>query len=184
MTPTPQRRPGRDHITACAVACFARTGVAETSLQAIADEAGVTKAAVYHHFRSKAAIVDAVTEPVMVDLEGALARAEALGDAAQQVSALVGDLARQAVDNHDIYAIVLADVATARLTRDSPRASAVFATLERALAGPDADAARHLRVSMFLSGLIGPAIDPRLRELDEQLVRREIVALGEALLRE
>ena len=44
-----------------ALALFADNGVSGTSLQMIADAVGITKAAVYHQFRTKEQIVLAVT---------------------------------------------------------------------------------------------------------------------------
>ena len=42
-----------DRVRAAAVELFARHGYAQTSVQQIVDAAGVTKGAMYHHFRSK-----------------------------------------------------------------------------------------------------------------------------------
>jgi len=47
----------RAAIVEAGLACFDRHGIAGTTLYDIAAEAGVTKGAVYHHFRGKAAIL-------------------------------------------------------------------------------------------------------------------------------
>ncbi len=44
---------GRRDLTEIAINCFARHGYQGTSIDRIAREAGVTKGAIYHHFRSK-----------------------------------------------------------------------------------------------------------------------------------
>ena len=62
-----------------ALELFARHGVGGTSLQMIADSLEVTKAAVYHQFHTKDAIVLAVLETHLQPLEAALADAEAAG---------------------------------------------------------------------------------------------------------
>ena len=65
------RRPGCGNVTRtaaqtrildAALDLFADHGVSGTSLQMIADAIGVTKAAVYHQFKTKEEIVIAVTE--------------------------------------------------------------------------------------------------------------------------
>ena len=56
---------------------FAEHGVSATSLQMIADAVGITKAAVYHQFRTKDHIVIAVTERELGRLVPAVERAEA-----------------------------------------------------------------------------------------------------------
>ena len=63
-----------------ALELFARHGVGGTSLQMIADSLEVTKAAVYHQFHTKEAIVLAVLETHLQPLEkAALADAESAG---------------------------------------------------------------------------------------------------------
>src|SRR4051812_11270311 len=49
---------------------FARHGFADTSTEAVVQAAGVTRGALYHHFKDKAALSQAVYE----DVEGDLAR--------------------------------------------------------------------------------------------------------------
>jgi TetR/AcrR family acrAB operon transcriptional repressor len=50
----------RDRIVACARQVFSREGVTNTSLEHVAKEAGVTRGAVYWHFRNKADLFMAV----------------------------------------------------------------------------------------------------------------------------
>src|SRR5215472_7076676 len=45
--------PSRKQLTAAAIDCFARLGYQGTSIDRIARDAGVTKGAVYYHFRDK-----------------------------------------------------------------------------------------------------------------------------------
>ena len=44
---------GRDRVLRCAAELFLARGYAETSLRAIAGEAGMQPASIYHHFESK-----------------------------------------------------------------------------------------------------------------------------------
>jgi TetR/AcrR family acrAB operon transcriptional repressor len=50
----------RDRIVACARQVFSRDGVTNTSLEKVAKEAGVTRGAVYWHFKNKADLFMAV----------------------------------------------------------------------------------------------------------------------------
>lgn len=54
---------------------FAASGYADTSMQQIADELGVTKAALYYHFRSKSDLLLELTQPVLDAFDAALDRA-------------------------------------------------------------------------------------------------------------
>ena len=64
-------------IISAALDLFAEHGVGGTSLQMIADEIGVTKAAVYHQYPSKDEIVLAAAEAELARLEAVVAAAEA-----------------------------------------------------------------------------------------------------------
>ncbi|GAA0250478.1 hypothetical protein GCM10010492_58320 [Saccharothrix mutabilis subsp. mutabilis] len=74
MSPTPER------ILASARALFAERGYRATSMQAIADRVGITKAALYHHFAAKDDLLRHLTLPLLDELEAALGEAEAGGD--------------------------------------------------------------------------------------------------------
>jgi len=57
-----ERREGAERILAAGLALGARAGVGALSLQAIAAEAGVSKALLLYHFAGKAALLDAILE--------------------------------------------------------------------------------------------------------------------------
>ena len=88
---SPSRRPpsrlrssaaarAQTRIINAALELFAEHGVGGTSLQMIADALGVTKAAVYHQFKTKDEIVLAAAEAELAKLEAALDAAEAEPD--------------------------------------------------------------------------------------------------------
>src|SRR6266542_5266526 len=58
----------RQRFIDVAVRLFTRHSFAGTSLQMIADELGVTKAAVYHHFHTREDLLNAVVEPLLEQL--------------------------------------------------------------------------------------------------------------------
>ncbi len=71
------RSAAQTRIITAALDLFAEHGVNGTSLQMIADAVGVTKAAIYHQFKTKDEIVIAAVEVELVKLEAALDAAEA-----------------------------------------------------------------------------------------------------------
>lgn len=170
-----------DQIRSCALDLFARHGVAGTSLRMIAEELGVSKAAVYYHFRSKDDIVQAVLRPAFATFEELLAQLPGL-DVGRRAAALVAGLARQAVTHRQLYAVVLQDVSTAEIQDGTPGMAATFQELRETLAGPDADREARVRVSIFLAGLAGPAVDPTLTDLDDATLERAITDAGRRLL--
>lgn len=62
----------RDRILAVALELFAQHGYAGTSIRDIADRMGITKAAVYYHFRSKVDLLAEVLQPAMARVEAVL----------------------------------------------------------------------------------------------------------------
>src|SRR5690606_37318230 len=68
----PQASGTRDRILAVALELFAQHGYAGTSIRDIADRMGITKAAVYYHFRSKVDLLAEVLQPAMARVEAVL----------------------------------------------------------------------------------------------------------------
>lgn len=64
----------REAILDAAEDCLVESGVARTSLEAIATRAGVTRGAVYWHFKNKAEVVDAVVNRVSLPFYHGLER--------------------------------------------------------------------------------------------------------------
>lgn len=61
-------------MLAAALELFGERGYGGTSLQAIGDRLGFTKAAVYYHYRAKAGILSALGEPLVDRMEAVLGR--------------------------------------------------------------------------------------------------------------
>src|SRR6266480_5716187 len=81
------RRGGtRERIQAIALELFAEQGYEKTSLREIAERLGVTKAALYYHFKSKEDIVRSFVEDYRAELEALLdwAKDQPRGDASRR----------------------------------------------------------------------------------------------------
>lgn len=65
----------RDRILDTAERVFLKKGVARTSLADVADAAGVTRGAIYWHFKNKADLFDAMMQRVSLPMEEMVARA-------------------------------------------------------------------------------------------------------------
>jgi len=64
----------RDRIREVAVETFSSRGYEKSSLREIADELGITKAALYYHYRSKEELLVSLVEPVLEDMGALLDR--------------------------------------------------------------------------------------------------------------
>lgn len=80
----------RDEILSAAARQFAGVGFKGTSLQAIADEVGCSKAALLYHFPSKDAILTALVAPAAADLAGLGERLRSLDAGAARDAAIEG----------------------------------------------------------------------------------------------
>lgn len=170
-----------ERVCACALDLFASHGVAGTSLQMIADALGVAKAAVYYRYRTKDDIVRAVLAPAFDTFTALLDDVDAR-PVDERAGALVDGLARQAVTHRRLYAVVLSDVTAADLRRRSPEDLTVFTRLRETLAGPVPDDASRTRAAIFLSGLMGPAVDPDVTRIDDATLERAIAGAGRRIL--
>src|SRR5436190_15044136 len=150
------RRPAQARIVAAALDLFGRYGVSGTSLQMIADAVGVTKAAVYHQFKTKEEIVIAVMEDDLRLLESALDTAEAEeGPRAREVLlTLVVDLA---VQRRRIVSALQQDPVIIGLLAKHKPFLVLMSRLFAVLTGGDAGAAARVRGAM-ISAAIGGAV--------------------------
>lgn len=71
----------RDQILDAAERVFQRRGVSRTSLQEIAQEAGLTRGAIYWHFQNKADLFHAMMQRVTLPMTASLSAEAALDDA-------------------------------------------------------------------------------------------------------
>lgn len=96
----------RQRILATALRLFLSNGFAATSLQTIARELGVTKAAVYYHFPAKAALAREIFQPFIDDVDAMLARIEA--EPMTQREVLVAYV-EALLPHRDVFAAMLRD---------------------------------------------------------------------------
>src|SRR5262249_38201892 len=127
-------------IVKAAVELFGEHGVGGTSLQMIADALGVTKAAVYHQFRTKDDIVVAVAEAELARLETALEAAEAESAPARAREVLVARIVDLAVERRHMESTLLGDPVLVRFFAHHEPFRRVMSRLYALLmgdAGPD-----------------------------------------------
>lgn len=175
---------GRERVLEASLDLFAERGVAGTSLQMIAERLDLTKAAVYHHFRTKDAIVLEVLRPGLDELEEVVRGAWRVSEPARRAGVVVRGLADIMVAQRRRYQVMMADPAVAPVLAGDPGTARTFARMEAALLGPAPDPERRLAVGLFLAALDAPA-RPALRfddELSAATVHAAVIALGEHLL--
>lgn len=176
-------RAAPERLLDVALELFSQRGVSGTSLQMIADELGVTKAAVYHRFQTKEDIVWAVIAPAMEKLAEVARNAEAQRRRSDQVGTALAGVVDLVVENRRVTTIILSDPAVSRLVREHPVLHGLEERVNRVLAGPDPDAETLVGTAMLSGGLMAAGLDPRLADLDDADLRRHLLDTARRLMR-
>jgi AcrR family transcriptional regulator len=176
------RSAAQTRILIAALDLFADHGVSGTSLQMIADAIGVTKAAVYHQFKTKDEIIIAVTEMQLARLEDALEDAEAAEDRPQARELLLDRVIGLAVEQRRMVGLMQSDPVIIRFLSEHKPFHVFLERLYTALIGDDAGPETLVQAAM-LSGAIGSAVKhPLVADLDDVTLRSHLVRLTRRLV--
>jgi AcrR family transcriptional regulator len=157
-------------IVVAARKLFVEHGVAATSLQMIADDIGVTKAAVYHQFRTKHDIVVASAEFEVDTLEQALDSAEAEPDRSKALDLLIEKAVELAVRRRREVISLQGDPVMLGVLLEDNRFRAVTMRYLLFVVGGDTPEAR-VRAAV-LSVAIGRAVtNPLVADIDDDTLR-------------
>jgi AcrR family transcriptional regulator len=180
--PVARRGEGRERVLEAALWLFAEHGVSGTSLHMIADELGVTKAAVYFQFHTKEEIVLAVLQPALEQMAALVEAGEAQPSRAAQLDVTLTGLVDLVVDQRRITGVLYADPAAVQAYGSNGTYVELTARLGRLLTGPDPTPAERVAVAMLGAGLMLIGTDPQLADLGEDQLRAELLRCARALL--
>jgi AcrR family transcriptional regulator len=169
-------------IVNAAVELFGEHGVGGTSLQMIADALGVTKAAVYHQFRTKDEIVVAVAEAELARLETALDAAEAEADPARAREVLVARIVDLAVVRRRMESTLLGDPVIVRFFSHHEPFRQVMSRHYRLLMGDDAGPEARVPAVMLTAAIGGAVMHPLVADLDDDTLRAQLLRLARRFL--
>ena len=160
----------RHQILETAQRLFVDLGYDATSLQMIADEMGLTKAAVYYYFRAKADILHAIMQPGIRQIGALLDEAAAMRGRRARIEHLVNGLADFLVQNRHYAVMAATDPAARRDQRDDESA----ALRQRGLTllyGDNPTGAQRLAASavFFIPDCLPDLVDLTDQELREAL---------------
>jgi AcrR family transcriptional regulator len=176
------RSAAQTRILVAALDLFADHGVSGTSLQMIAHALGVTKAAVYHQFKTKDEIIVAVTEMQLARLEDALEDAEAAEDQPQARELLLHRVIGLAVEQRRMVGLMQSDPVIIRFLAEHKPFQVFLERLYAALIGDDTGPETLVQAAM-LSGAIGSAVKhPLVVGLDDATLRSHLIRLTRRLV--
>jgi AcrR family transcriptional regulator len=169
-------------IIAAALELFARHGVGGTSLQMIADEIGVTKAAVYHQYNTKDAIVLAAAEAELAGLEAVVEAAEGVASRKGARDALVAGMVDLAVDSRRTVGSILNDPVIVGFFAEHDTFRHVMTRLRRLLIGNDSGPEARVQTAILIAAISGAVMHPFVADLDDDVLRAELRGMAQRLL--
>ncbi len=140
----------KERIVAVARELFAQRGVQKTSLADIAEQLGITKPALYYHFESREALLAAILQPLLDDMDAFIAGHEA---EPLDVRALLSDYFDLLQRNGDLLTALVRDLATLGIADLTTRMIAWRHRLIALMLGPDASQDAQVRAVVAIGGL-------------------------------
>jgi AcrR family transcriptional regulator len=174
--------PAQGRVVTAAAALFAEHGVGGTSLQMIADAIGVTKAAVYHQFKTKDEIVIAVAVAEMARLEEAISAAEAEDDPGRARDALVARIVDLAIERRRMESTLTGDPVLIRFFAGHEPFRQAMNRLYRLLMGDGAGPDARVPAAMLTAAIGGAVMHPLVADLDDDALRTHLLRLARRFL--
>ena len=174
--------PAQTRVIEAALALFAEHGIGGTSLQMIADAIGVTKAAVYHQYRTKDEIVLAVAEVVLAGLEAAVKAAEAERSRARTREVLVARMIGLAVERRRMAGILQRDPIMLRFLDEHGPFRRVMVRVNRVLMGGASDPRARVQAAAVAATIAGAVVHPLALDLDDETLRTQLLRQVRKLL--
>ncbi|WP_409182218.1 TetR/AcrR family transcriptional regulator [Amycolatopsis sp. VS8301801F10] len=173
----------RTRLLATALRLFSEHGVEGTSLQMIADELGVTKAAVYYHFKTKAEITEAVAEPGIRELDELVVEAAKHRRHSARVDHLLDGFVDLVVRHRVLVALFSSDPGIdAALAKSRHGVEGFKQALISIVAGPEPDVTARVTAMVAFIGIAMTGGAPDLAEVDDETLRQELIGVGRRLL--
>jgi AcrR family transcriptional regulator len=176
------RTAAQTRVLDAALKLIAERGVSGTSLQMIADEMGLTKAAVYRQFKTKEEIVIAITERELGMLEDALEAAEAQDDRLRAREVLLNRVIDQAIARRGTVSVLQFDPVIIRLQAEHKPFQRFIERLFAALLGTETGVEARLHAAMLSSSISVAVMHPLIADVDDDTLRIHLVQMTRRML--
>lgn len=176
-------RAAQARIITAALGLFAKHGVGGTSLGMIADELGVTKAAVYHQFKTKDEIVLAAAQAELAKLRAVLDEAEAEPTRKRARDALVTGIVALAVDSRHSMSVVLRDPVIVGFFAGDEQFQRTMDRMSRLLIGDATTHEARVSAAMLTAAISGAVMHPFVMGMDDDTLRAQLEQLARRFLR-
>jgi AcrR family transcriptional regulator len=171
----------RQKLLDVAMALISEHGCASTSLQMIADELDITKAAIYYHFRNRDELLVALMEPMLRQSLEVVDMAERQPTPRTQMEAMVCGYAQIVTKNRSLAAVVIFDSTVRRILQTQPAWGEVIERQLALLMQLESDTTGFLKVTTLFSGLAGAATAAP-PDINDAALIEELCAIGRRIL--
>lgn len=175
--PTATRR----RLLDAAVGLFQQFSFAGTSLQMIADELGLTKAAIYYHFRTRDQLLLAVMDPLLHAIVDVIDSAERQRSAKARAEAMIIGLADVVTRNRALAAVTTFDPSVGTVLRGHSEWNALIERQLSLLAAGSLGDSKELSATFVMTGMAGAATAAPA-DLENDTLRKQLVAIGKRTL--
>jgi AcrR family transcriptional regulator len=160
---------------------FAMHSFAGTSLQMIADTLGVTKAAIYHHFKTRDEILTAVIQPAIDELRAVIAVAEVQRTPAGRADAMLSGLVDLTVRHRALIGMIGTDAGVTSALQGHPD---IVELIQRPgeLMRLDGTPGAEINATIALAGIATAASSPVLQHHDPAVLREHMLTAGRRVI--
>ncbi|NTY60759.1 TetR/AcrR family transcriptional regulator [Mycolicibacterium sphagni] len=171
----------RRRVLEAAITLFGQYSFAGTSLQMIADDLGLTKAAIYYHFRTRDDLLLALMAPIFTEIADVVDAAEKKKRIQLRTERMLAGYAGIVVRHRAVAAITTFDPSVRAVLREQPEWSALIDRQLVLLAGGEPGERGLLDATIVLTGLAAAA-SAAPQHLDGELLRLHLIDAGRRIL--
>jgi AcrR family transcriptional regulator len=145
-------------IAHLALARFRVSGFVGTSIADLAGALGVSKAAIYYHYRSKDTLLHHLVDPLLDAIDACIGDHSTPAPSARTARQLLSAYLAVLLAHREVVPLIATDVAVLNHPSIGPRLRAQNQQLRTRLAGPDTSMSARLRAEAALGGIWRPLI--------------------------
>ena len=162
----------REAILETAANLFTIKGFAATSMSDLAENLGLSKAAIYHHFESKESILHNLLESTNTDLEDLLSKLEDFPPSKATTRKILQMFAEFVFSHRRVARLVLSEMPD-EMKAQGPQSHTCMLRLHRLLAGKKSTAESNIRarvaIGIIASGIVRPTREKSRRDEEVNL---------------
>ena len=143
----------RERLLETALFLFRKQGYEATSTREIAEEVGVSKANIYHHFRTKNGLLHALLDPLFEEVEALLDRNQPAPNGSFEQRVILEEYFDLILENKELVAMLASDMAVLSHPEIGQRTLKLNDRLLELVAGSEAGVEGQVRAACALGSL-------------------------------